>query len=546
MDDADLQRALALSRLDLDAAQLSQPSESSSVAAPASASASASFAFSASASSGECPKCHLSDIPSTPGGSLFVFDCRLHHECCHACAYDYTKGRLSEWQLPLCPFGCSDNVLSAAKVQQLVGTEAETMETFQVLSLSLIEPGPAAGDAVTPGGIQSSTGTPATPPGSTSGGGAKADAPPGAAGDRPGGDSLAAGGEEFDDECMGCGRDDLLVRDVFYYGCKKEHYMCKDCARRRMEDDIAARNRPTCPANCGYNLSAEEISNLCGGSREQLRQLRDLLADIDLKGFLAGQVASNSAIACPEPGCPGFMENLRPSVRSRLVCPECRHAVCNHCKGPYHIKLCCAEVGPTTDRWLQWGMSDRAKYWKMYKDLEVQQSKFAAEHRHARQRADELKMDEEWKMQHCKLCPHCGKVVNKQDGCNQMVCGTDAADKGGGNKQDGCGKTFNWGTAPAYEVGADEKFLPPSFQECVQRVCTAASNTPLLEGGMQRFWTVLFALPVAHHNLDRIPARRPVRRRTLCVTRGEFESCAVANGKANAQIADGHRQGRRT
>ena len=123
MDDADLQRALALSRLDLDAAQLSQPSESSSVAAPASASASASFAFSASASSGECPKCHLSDIPSTPGGSLFVFDCRLHHECCHACAYDYTKGRLSEWQLPLCPFGCSDNVLSAAKVQQLVGTE---------------------------------------------------------------------------------------------------------------------------------------------------------------------------------------------------------------------------------------------------------------------------------------------------------------------------------------------------------------------------------------------------------------------------------------
>ena len=37
--------------------------------------------------------------------------------------------------------------------------------------------------------------------------------------------------------------------------------------------------------------------------------------------------------------------------------------------------------------------------------------RFAAEHRHARQRADELKMDEEWKMQHCKLCPHCGKVI---------------------------------------------------------------------------------------------------------------------------------------
>ena len=36
--------------------------------------------------------------------------------------------------------------------------------------------------------------------------------------------------------------------------------------------------------------------------------------------------------------------------------------------------------------------------------------------------------------------------------------------------QDGCGKKFNWATAPSYEIGAEEKFLPPSFQSCMDNV----------------------------------------------------------------------------
>ena len=31
---------------------------------------------------------------------------------------------------------------------------------------------------------------------------------------------------------------------------------------------------------------------------------------------------------------------------------------------------------------------------------------------------------------------NCDQVVNRQDGCDMMVCGTDAPDKGGGNKQE--------------------------------------------------------------------------------------------------------------
>ena len=64
--------------------------------------------------------------------------------------------------------------------------------------------------------------------------------------------------------------------------------------------------------------------------------------------------------------------------------------------------------------------------------------------KHAEEQFKNLQQDEKWKEQHCRLCPHCGKVIYRVDGCDSMTCGRDAADKGGGNKQDGCGKKFNW------------------------------------------------------------------------------------------------------
>ena len=49
--------------------------------------------------------------------------------------------------------------------------------------------------------------------------------------------------------------------------------------------------------------------------------------------------------------------------------------------------------------------------------------------------------DEKWKEKNCKRCPHCQFVVNKLDGCNEMVCGRDYH---GNVVQGGCGKVFHW------------------------------------------------------------------------------------------------------
>lgn len=46
------------------------------------------------------------------------------------------------------------------------------------------------------------------------------------------------------------------------------------------------------------------------------------------------------------------------------------------------------------------------------------------------------------------------------DGCDAMTCGRDAADKGGGNQQDGCGQRFDWSRAQRYKRGDDKAQLP--------------------------------------------------------------------------------------
>lgn len=60
-----------------------------------------------------------------------------------------------------------------------------------------------------------------------------------------------------------------------------------------------------------------------------------------------------------------------------------------------------------------------------------------------------LKQDEEWKSMNCRLCPHCGRTIEKIEGCNQMRCGYDVH---GGGRYGGCGRSFDWASAEPYQA----------------------------------------------------------------------------------------------
>lgn len=77
----------------------------------------------------------------------------------------------------------------------------------------------------------------------------------------------------------------------------------------------------------------------------------------------------------------------------------------------------------------------------------------------------------------------------KVDGCDSMTCGRDASDKGGGNKQDGCGKGFRWPSAKPYKRASEEARLPKTLadvdpdraRETVHHLFAAAPGAPALE-----------------------------------------------------------------
>lgn len=51
-----------------------------------------------------------------------------------------------------------------------------------------------------------------------------------------------------------------------------------------------------------------------------------------------------------------------------------------------------------------------ATFQKKFMEYQEHEQTKSQEHEDAQQRADELKLDEQWKANNCKLCPHCHKV----------------------------------------------------------------------------------------------------------------------------------------
>jgi len=101
---------------------------------------------------------------------------------------------------------------------------------------------------------------------------------------------------------------------------------------------------------------------------------------------------------------------------------------------------------------------ERGNYWQaraqqdanfraQLEDYERQRAANTQRNEELRQRYTELLADETYKSTNCRICPHCGRVVQHLGGCSSMICGQNYH---GGDVQSGCGKNFDWGQARPY------------------------------------------------------------------------------------------------
>ena len=194
--------------------------------------------------------------------------------------------------------------------------------------------------------------------------------------------------------------------------CKSRHRFCYDDIKRHIKNELSRKLIPSCPLcpEVHYPFSAKDIHQLFGSGPE----VDQLSTIIDVNRL----ARSPNVFPCPTPDCAQYLTIIsRGRPRQCIRCPSCAQNFCSGCRQRHHYNISCDLVPAATTQWLDWtanGARDAAA---------------------ARRRLEELRRDEEWKAAHCRLCPHCLRAVERIEGCNHMVCGSDAV---GGNLQAGC------------------------------------------------------------------------------------------------------------
>lgn len=224
------------------------------------------------------------------------------------------------------------------------------------------------------------------------------------------------------------------------------HIFCSDC----MGGHCNAVDLPVCPdLNCDYRLIAEEVGR--AGGKDRLQDFCDLQLQ-QVVEQLPGQVA------CPNPNCKNVFE-CEPGLPTHVACECGWPAFCSCCLQLYHgQRRSCSEVGTLRERWAQWVTEGRQQYHgRRHEAMLASEGQRKAVQDNLRSQR-ELEQDEQWKADHCRCCPSCGRVVQKLEGCDLMRCGSNFH---GGNQQKGCGSSFKWSQAPRYTPRVERRPVAP-------------------------------------------------------------------------------------
>jgi len=220
-----------------------------------------------------------------------------------------------------------------------------------------------------------------------------------------------------------------------------------------------------------------------------------------------------SCVACPNMVCIGKVALPSAGWIGRVYCPVpgCpfyEQAFCSGCLRPYHFDTRCQDIPDLVGEWLRWCRSGRGEYLNHVAEHEIQyctqleaynerRGRHESELRAREDNYRTLQEDEALKASRCRLCPHCGAVVEKIDGCSVMICGLNYH---GGDQQSGCGRRFDWDRARQYRADIVDRrsniprfdAVPPSelvlvrhfISEGVPRccdICAGAVEGPLIK-----------------------------------------------------------------
>jgi len=234
---------------------------------------------------------------------------------------------------------------------------------------------------------------------------------------------------------------------MFTLDCPSAHRFCRDCMQAQLENDLKEKRPSFCSApGCKHQLTEIEVQQLFGKNSKEMIDYDEVL--------LKKELAKLPVVGCPTPGCKNFVEITDPNVPTKCTC-ACGATFCSMCRKNYHYRTTCQESVALEGDWMRWNLTGRNSYRKQLdldskriQDFENEGKRVATRNEELKLRYQELLQDETWKEQNCHGCPHCGRPIQKLDGCDSMICGSDYH---GGNVQNGCGQRFAWSTTKPYK-----------------------------------------------------------------------------------------------
>jgi len=240
------------------------------------------------------------------------------------------------------------------------------------------------------------------------------------------------------------------MEEMYTVDCDSSHRFCFGCIGRCVSVAIKDGGRVFCPGEgCNYELSYDEIMQLsripkCGLKKEEINKY-------DNQSLMRCVQSIPGIIGCPTEGCANWIIPSTIMEKERCNCDACGACFCSLCRRQFHYDSLCSDIPRIHHQWLEWTTNGRAKYNKdkteAMERINAAKAEIEKRNKEMMDRYNELVADEDYKAKNGRLCPRCGRIIFKLDGCDAMVCGRDCH---GGNVQNGCGFHFSWSSARPY------------------------------------------------------------------------------------------------
>jgi hypothetical protein len=198
--------------------------------------------------------------------------------------------------------------------------------------------------------------------------------------------------------------------DIFILSCNDSHKICYDCLYQHSVLKLNETSVLACPiSSCNEIIDLKDL-NWFPFPKHIIKKLVERY-----NTFLNSNYINENGIKCPRLNC-NWATFLDSEFSVSLTCGLCGFKFCSACKRIAHYRTNCNDHSILFENWMNWCNTGRnARYIELNKirkqNIDIRQ---AHERNHLLKRNwDNLRRDEQFKAVNCKLCPRCGRVVQK-------------------------------------------------------------------------------------------------------------------------------------